>query len=299
MKFKSMCLISIAIIASLAIVAASNSNRVGGNNEGVNATVFDIFNVLGDSLTYVDVFIDANASVSAKVKLVDMNDVIYDMTGSGMNELGDGRYICAFYPPDSTKIKYIRVESTVRGEYKRFDKELTPFLVKVNETPDIIEPHKSGDGIFEGDQKKTLIEFYSSNVTSNSTINNISISPEKIYLTEAGYGKYEVSWVLGMKLENRGLNPQVINSEDFNFEDQYGWKYRPVGFMSYNPNAVIYWYMANRESIDRKFTLLPGEALWKGLIFNKISAISMPDLLEYMNEGIKMDNVTSGTIESI
>ena len=53
-----MCLISIAIIASLAIVATSNSNRVGGNNEDVNATVFGIFNVLGDSATYVDVFIE-------------------------------------------------------------------------------------------------------------------------------------------------------------------------------------------------------------------------------------------------
>jgi hypothetical protein len=52
------------------------------------------------------------------------------------------------------------------------------------------------------------------------------------------------------------------------------------------------------EYRDSKLTLLPGEAMWKGLIFDKISALSMPHLLEYMNESIKMNNVTSGTIES-
>jgi hypothetical protein len=47
--------------------------------------------------------------------------------------------------------------------------------------------------------------------TSNSAIDNISISPEEIYPTNEEYFLHcVVEWFLGMRLENKGSNPQLI-----------------------------------------------------------------------------------------
>ena len=306
MKFKSACLIAITIIASFAIVSALNTNTtlVGGNNEGVNATVFGIFKMSGDSTTYVDVFIDANASVSSQVKIVDTDGVIH--SGSDMNKLsGDkyipgvaGRYICLYYLENPIKIKYARVESTshVRGEYERYDKELTPFLINLNETPSTTFPSVGYDGYVVYSLK------YSLDAASNTTIHNISIIPDKFY--QIAYDKGVIGWVLGMKLENIGANPQSIKPSDFKFEDQYGWKYRANMWLPYNfneeGNTFFNYELATATDSDKEpIKILPGETLRVALRFGEVSMLSMPSALEYINGSMKINNVTSEIVPDV
>jgi len=298
MKFKSVCLIVIVIIASCAIVSASNTISSGGNNEGVNATVFGIFNVQGDIATYVDIFIDENASVSSQVKIVDTDGVIHEVSGSGMNELGGdkyipvgaGRYICPYYPENPIKIKYATVESTVRGEYARYNKELTPFLINLSEVPSITFPSVE-------DSYAVYSLNYSLNATSNTTIHNISIIPYRFYQI-AYKNDGDIRWVLGMRLENIGANPQSIKPSDFKFEDQYGWKYEANMWSPYNFNeegSTFFNYdLAHPTDSDKNpINILPGEMLRVALRFGEVSMLSIPSALEYMNGSIKMGNVTS------
>lgn len=313
MKKVVMLFLAIAIIAtSFAMASVSTPIRTGGNGEGVNATVLGIFVVLHEDprfepTLYVDAVIDTNfggklgnvpmmlyggkrsveRSDLVSLKIVDTNDVIHDM-GSTSNiiafdsdKLNHSRYIFTLSTP--VKMKHLRFEVSKMNSTSFGWIAQTPFLVGVNETPDIAMPYPNWD-IYTKDVLNAIPSF---------TINNISITSEKIYLTSE-YPHCTVGWVLGLKLENQGSKPQLVNYKDFEFEDQYGWKYRPRGFTSYDPienyqgNNI---FRINRQPDE--LNLLPREALRVGLMFESISAISMPHTLEYMNQSMKFENVTA------
>ena len=291
-------------------------NPDGWNAEGVNVTILGIFSITGglfeNNLNY-PVFVDMSINVSPDVrdvvvKIIDTEGVTYDLGTAYFNtlgalslhddnNLGHNRYVFGYDLPASSKMKYIKFEGTT-GTI-----EWTPFLVKVNETPDIIIPY----GSQVHDVYGQLI--YLLNVTPNSTVDNISvdnisISPERIYVIPVGRHLSAqndvVNWFVGMKVENKGYDPRLIRYDNFKFEDQYGWEYETLGFAGYNPHAGfenVYEYDEDYSGngLDDHFTLLPGESLRIGLLLNKISGISMPRTVIYMGQSIKIVNVTTTT----
>lgn len=295
-------ILAIVVIASYAMVSEAIAIQTSGNGEGVNATVLGTFVLLQEdprdmSYLCVDVVLDNGAGARLDgAKIIDTDNIIHNSDRytttldsyllDHMNKFlglvsqeGRSRNIFVYDYADTFKIKNVRFETYKRSENNPNKREQTaPFLVKLNETPDVIFPYKSKD-VYIMD----LLD-----VVPYSITDNMSITPEKFYLTKDG-GEWPwctVGWIMGMKLENNGSNPQLIKYEDFKFGDQYGWKYRPKWFTSFDPNESNPLKIGKERQSD-EITLLAGETLRIGLKFEGISALSMPCELEYKNQTIQ------------